>query len=735
MKLVIDDLPVKTLDGKKVHPHWEDGPAFENLDWAALGVSQPENLLWWGIVYHLDKTTDWVRDLSKPCPNPKVTDEDRVALFLLVLSDHLAATAGRVLRKGAGGTKRTTVHRLWNPSFVKSSSPSAEPILDADVLKEALEAIATNDAEKIWERYKPHLAVKPEDETAPRDVTSLLSHSELAGKFYRVLKHHVTRLDTPLRLALEGNIATKTSDAEKNWQGRLVRATVRFFQQPARPADLGIFKRLNILHRWFARCYPDYLLFAAGDTVWLFAPGKNLMRLEDLFSLYTTAGLYVVVDVQEASLGALNVWHSADMIGEQGKVWQAEKAKMQVEIEAQRARIEELAQQYETVGQRIKVATNSQTRALLISQRQKIHHERSQAQDKIAVMEKELSEGDAELDAVRRKQTERRLVARAFYPANLKTDFSAPLCEICQVRQGQVVRVRKSTDYVCEDCQKIRRKGFRQRDLTDLLEQEQAQEEEEHAETRTQFLWLKVNLDADQLESTMAALFSAYVDGIRKEDGDALSLVERMSLRLGMRLPSLLRDFVGDYHQLLEDLDAEIRDLFRVKTKARLTSESWVAPVTNEEQVRRVLELYVGRLHEHFPKFIESKSPPCIRLGLSIAPAKFPFYEQWRFISTPSQAVSARFIGRAQLETTLRGLEGLLEKISRGDKLQQTFLNRVAAIERKSGSRILTQVAFFEEDEYRSRNNKPSLPVIELLKSGVVTAEQILAFRKLTDWR
>jgi hypothetical protein len=302
------------------------------------------------------------------------------------------------------------------------------------------------------------------------------------------------------------------------------------------------------------------------------------------------------------------------------------------------------------------------------------------------------------------------------------------------MRQGEVMRVRKSTDYVCVDCQKVRRKGLRQRDLADLLEREQAKEEEERAETRTQFLWFKVNLDADQLESTVAALFGAYMDGIKKEGGNKLSLVERMSLRLGMRLPSLLRDFVSDYHRMIDELDVGIRDLFRVKAKARLTPETWVTPVTNGGQVRLVLKLCVDQLHKHFPKLIEAKPPPCIRFGFSIASAKFPFYEQWRYVSAPSQAVSARSIGRAQLETTMRGLAGLLEKMPGDDELQKAFLNRVAAIERKSGSRILTQVAFFEEDEYRSRNNKPSLPVIELLKDGAVTADQILAFRKLTNW-
>jgi len=70
-------------------------------------------------------------------------------------------------------------------------------------------------------------------------------------------------------LALGGVEVRGVRKAEKEWVGRLVRAQVYFHQQPVRPADLGIFERLIESHNTMTRVYPDHLLFAIGNTLWL----------------------------------------------------------------------------------------------------------------------------------------------------------------------------------------------------------------------------------------------------------------------------------------------------------------------------------------------------------------------------------------------------------------------------------------------------------------------------------
>lgn len=176
-------------------------------------------------------------------------------------------------------------------------------------LKTALDLVHRDpaDVSEFLRIYGDNLRCRGEDETIPRNVTSLLSHSMLTGQFYRVLDQAVERLYNPLRLSLAKQEVTTVQQAETQWVGQFVRATVRFHQNPVRPKDLRVLQWLDYLQAEFDNQYRDHLLFSVTDTLWLFFAGRAEQHLAQALTLFTDAGFYVETESVTATLKDLNV--------------------------------------------------------------------------------------------------------------------------------------------------------------------------------------------------------------------------------------------------------------------------------------------------------------------------------------------------------------------------------------------------------------------------------------------
>lgn len=725
-----------TTDGKALRVHTDRGPSFDNLDWAALNLEKVsfDNATWFGIVYHMDKTTKWVRDLSEPLPEDiAIGIEDRVRLFLTIIADHLAATTGRALgeKEKKVGPEEAEVYRLWNPDFAADLKAELKikpvPIDDDEALRKAIELVKNEtDWDGYLEEYGPSMQICAEDKDAARRVTSLLSHSELLGKFYRVLEGAVQLLDNPPRLVL-GETATKVGGAEgaeAKWVGRLVRATVKFHQQPVRPADVGIFDHLRGCHKAFAQAYPDNLLFASADTLWLFLPGRDEPKLANVLKEYGEAGFYVECEMRTDTLGRLGVWFSEEVA-----------AQVKQDLERQRwdteQRIEELAEQitmleehYRALGLQIRETAGDQ-RQQLIDERKRVRRE----QGDVERAKKELAENLGALEEVNVEEPE--LSSAAFYPRDIRRALDPPICEICQMRPGEPVQFGTTTDYLCSRCQEIRKGGFRQRELGKWLE-----------EGRGRVLWLQIGLDARQLERTVARLFGDYVDAI-KDKGKPLSEGARAQMKANLRMPALLRDFVADYQILLGEMGSFLRGLGDPKYFASLTADTWVLPVRRGRQVDQILREYQALMKRHFPELVDGLGKVPICLGMSIGPAKYPFYQHWRYISDPPDVVSVRLVGSASLEVGLEGLWELLAvDLHAHDKQDRqvgweayqgrTYLHRLAAIEQRSGSTGLVTATFLSE--MGRKVPRPLREFKEALEAKKLRMGDILAYYKLMSF-
>ena len=727
-KLIPSDVIAPLTEGNALRSHDREGPSFRNLDWQELGESAPDNATWLAIAYHMYQGAQWVRDL-RIAPDIVISDEDRFRLFLVVVSDHLAATAGRVLETGGSG-KATEVYRLWQPKYSQTIKAEAEPIKDVGTLRQMIQWIRSDPGSEgeFDKRYGASLRRKPEDESIPRNVTSLHSHLWLTGKFYRVLGRYAVLKTDPLRVEFGGQAASTTHDAEQLWECCLVRAVVCFYQQPVRPADLGIFERLNDAHTEFAKKFADNLLFAAGDNLWLFLPSQTLLALNQVFEPYINREFYVTAEILQAPLQDLRVWRTPEAFHDTIQRLGSEQANLTRRSGELPGLILEVENEIQKTTARIRAVTTESSRKPLIEHNQELSRRRSELQaeqrqsaELLEKIKKEISDLGA--------SSQSNLIHTSLHSDSLVESFEPPLCEVCQVRRGRPIRFGNRTDYLCTDCEEIRHGGLSQRKLADRLERDSAEAEDEKVSSRARYLWLRIALLGKEMEGTVAALFGEYVDSI-----PGLDPARRLPLKTHLRLPSLLRDFVDDYLALLACFNEA---LLKLPDVTALTSAFWVVPLESGDVIKKVLADYLNSLRQFFPKFLdEGQGAPCIRLSGSIAPAVMPFYEHWRYVQNPTTAINLRVMGSAQLEIGLSAAEALLREMESGGNRQQSFLHRVAAIERATQSKFMVQAAFMDE-EGRSdpARGKPLLPAITLYKSGAVAAAEILAYHKLTNWR
>lgn len=653
---------VPTTDGKPVRVHIHGRrpkkgvpvpnlSAFANVKWDAWGIDEPTSDTWAVVCHHGNPA---YRDL----PDTAIPDLDqRRRVFLTVLADHLAATVGRAVARGQASVNETVVSVLWQRERGRAEPV---PIRTPAELERALNLVDSASSLEAFEaRYGDDMRRVPEDKNALRSVTSLLSHLVLTGKFCRLLENATTlgsdEQGRPCLVMGEWS-ARSTEEAESTWRGRLIRAEIRFHQQPARVGDLNVFERLQQAHMAFAEDYPDHLLFRSANTLWLFLPGAGEEGQPDLHELlrpYTDAGFYALCQVQERALRNLGVWMTE---------------------EAREEMTEVLAE-----GQ-------SSTR---VSHRHRLEWE-------------------------------------SVYPADIEASFEPPICDICQTRQAQAYPYATATDYLCPLCKEIRDQGIEQRWLED----------------EPMVAWIRVALDPDALDRTIVRLYSAYVDRLRLGPKTKQA---KDGIKASLRMPALLRDFTQDLSTLWDQFASLLWQMGGERFFP-LADDAWVLPVKQGAQVYTILAEYGALLEEFFPALLEVEAGVLpLRLGLSLAPAKYPFYQHWRYLDPPPAPVSVHVVGKEPLEVSLNGLRALLavelqaREGDRGREARQgrTYLHNLSGIERRSGSAALALAAFLGDldDPSRKRSIPPMLHGLrEPLTEGWLRMSDVLAWEKLTTF-
>lgn len=734
-KLVPQNAHFPLTEGQSLKAHDGDGPSFRNLNWNKdVGEKPPANASWLAVVYHIDKKTEWVRDLSKEPPAELgLSEDDRVRLFLTVLSDHLAATSGRVLSRIQIGLS-AKVYRLWRPTFADDLGADPEPIRDTPSLNEALDLIRRDpaDVSEFIKAYGRNLMCRAEDESVPRNVTSLRSHSVLTGQFYRALEREVQRLHNPLRLSLGEYPVSTTEEAEAQWVGQLVRATVRLHQNPVRPRDLRVFQHLHYLHGGFAAAYPDHVLFSTVDTLWLFLAGPASERLSRMVSIFTEAGFYVESEQIIAPLRDLNIrFNTTTLEGQEKKIHERlPKARKDLEGKIKGRNNKQLE---------VNRATNPNVRASRQAELDGILRELHMLQEGIARDERELA------DLERRKKIIR-LTHASFYSADFSAQpaFDPPLCEICQVRPAREHRFGRVTDFLCDVCLAIRQEGgFQQRDLAQWLVA--GDDEEGQKRSQGQVLWAQISLDARQMEETVAWLFGVYAKKLEQDPAGAglAASDEWEAIKREMRLPALMRDFVEDYGELLAKFGAQLARVVGKEGCETLSTDCWVAMIRRGSQVYEVMGEYLKLVQEHFSALCQPAAPPSpLRLGVSVAPAKYPFYQHRRYTGEPPAAISVRMTGKEPLEVSIYAASLLVDRLKNlsGSDWEarnwKSYLHKLAAIAARSGSQALATATFLSDVEAQGREIPRNLHEFkDPLRQRRLRVTDLLAYAKVTTWK
>jgi hypothetical protein len=740
MKLAVEDL---TIAGKGIYVHGRREIPFQNLDnadWERLGCACPiDNLIWWGMLYHHVELNPWVSDLSQPCPNSKITDDDRIALFLLTLSDHLAATAGRASGKREGGGKRVTVHRLWKPRFAELMHGDPEPIKDANSLADVLKLIQANDAKKLWETFRPSMEVKPEDETIPRNVTSLLSHSRLVGQFYRILRKNLSIGHEPLCLILGRESVQTTQDAKQKWLLHSLRATVKFHQNPVRPADLNLFSKLAQVSTDIEKRFGDELLFQTSDSVWLVLPydasdaepdGLN-KKLHDTFESVLREHLYLEIEIKTAPLNQVGVWLPTGAQQGLGR-------RFLVGLKSELIQVQNKVSAQEQVVRRLEDAR-------LALRRQSVQtSDRAEHGKRISAADREWNEAKKKLAELQNAETamEQRIKQPAeasslvgqfagqyehvsLYPQDIAkgSPFPPPICEICQMRPAKERPVANVIDYVCDVCEEIRTGGFRQRSIDDW----------------DLAMWVKVSLEAHALESALLNLYADYVEA------NISDVKIREECLKDVRIAAVARDLVEDYRAFLTDWNARLNEIAPrtrdggIELRDLGTSDLCVIQLRDGAELYRVLESFRVLSKTRFPVWFEKDTLPPIRLGISISDPKYPFFQHWRYISKPPQPVSVRVVGKRPLEIGLRALDFLvgldLNDRDREVKRGLTYLHKLAQIEQRSASTALATVTLLS-DRHDRRKLSPRVidSFADAIEQGVLRMRDLLAYEHLTTF-
>jgi len=240
-----------------------------------LGIPAPSTRTWQGIVGH-------------HVPRGALPQDEEMCL--LIVADHSVSSLARVYEETDLERVKPvhrTVHKLWNTGDQRELRL---PGMEED-LRALVEWLSRDpDQDEFLRRYGDLLNERPEQLKPPLNVTSLASHSLIAGKVYRFL---TARRELYARTAAPKDIENRPIE--------LVKARIIFPHSVVRTRDMALFAVMEKRIRDLAS--DDRVLVATFDEVLaILAPGEGV---ESLFAPLTDEGFHVVWERARTEVGDL----------------------------------------------------------------------------------------------------------------------------------------------------------------------------------------------------------------------------------------------------------------------------------------------------------------------------------------------------------------------------------------------------------------------------------------------
>lgn len=698
VKLVNPKGSFPTRDGKPLSLADSSGKVFANLDLSKLGLEDKKFSPTLQAIFY-----------AGHFPKEELIDAQlRKRLFLLQLAHKLASAFPENVIP-ASGEPTFAFYKLWQPQHA-SLTQFTPPISNSQALKEALEmATSWEKGQSFWEKFSSHLKARSYYDYKPFNIASLFSHSYLTSQFYKALEEKVIEMESPWRLALEGEETFTPEEAEQKWFGRVVWGQVNFYQKPQVLDDLKVFRKLQDTIAELEEAFNSNVIATFYNHFWLFIPGRDKQSLDKIADFFTEKGFPVTLRYQEAPLATLGESRAiefriilleamaSDLIRLKGEE-ESRKAQLEEDLKVQERLAAELEKEIARLEEELKRLTSPKTRHAtrkLKKEREKIY---GNVTSRLQILRQEISNIEGKLEKINEEITwleEQLIKERAEkgkgptwyqeekYPPEIrKRQKGIELCQVCGAREPA-----KGSE-LCPICQEIR-----------TLEGDLSSQISWHP--GGYLLWLYCFFEPRFWQHAILTLFSNYMD---KVNPGLWGASQRFHLKTSLRWPVIIRDFIDDLQSFLKELELEICRLVGARNRIRLADNFWIMPVSRGTKVVILLRSYIALLEKFFPSLIPLADMP-IYLGISIAPASEPFFNQWHYLRRPPQPISLKLPDQERLEVSINIMKELI----------------------RYGEVMIS---------YRQRR-RPSLEQVrieELIARNIIKRQDVKTFQQLIGW-
>ncbi|MEM4408271.1 MAG: hypothetical protein QXI19_05965, partial [Candidatus Caldarchaeum sp.] len=304
-------------------------------------------------------------------------------------------------------------------------------------------------------------------------------------------------------------------------------------------------------------------------------------------------------------------------------------------------------------------------------------------------------------------------------PAKIDRD----ICEICQMRPGTREPPDEDTGVIetlCDCCESIRRRSDRFKKLAEWSE--------------GPVLWCRVELNSDDLVGHVNNLYRLYLKSLRYDDNSpVIPTPEKVNILVKRLQPAaLLAEYAQDYRLFLSGFWKQVLSKLN---KIQLDIDSCVEQISGLGNAADVFTIKIERpgipdsildafrisLQEWFP--ISANNDDCpVRIGLSIAPAKHPFFLHWENLKTLTKTINLFPPARLPVRANLAQLDALKQVVS---GMGRSYLHNLAHIERQTGSRMMVEIKIIDDWKHAFLEN--------VRKAGIAVTD-VLGYHAMTEF-
>jgi len=683
-EIIAKKLGINKKNLKQIHSHsfifWDKEkdvkiPYLKSI----FGVDEPEGSTWKVINYHHDE------GIPKKLKESLKGDE---GLFLIRLADHMGAVVSRMLEKKEKEEfkkknkvkkeeiQRVYVHKLWNPD----KSRDAKIISDENKFVELLEFIKKYPSikegdekgyERYFTKYRKELRSCPEDRSVPINVTSLLTHSLLVGKFYRFFETNKNILKT--RKGKKLATYTTPEDAENNIEVLLIQGKVSFHISPVRTRDLNVFTELEKFVNAMGEL--DEVIFHTSDEFLAFLPPST--NLDNFFDKYLSECLWInVTGVKSVLIDAFPTPKSVKL------------KKINNNLINEKSFEERDGSVYKNLAEKIRTYPDHPICDLCQMYQAIKKFPQDYVYDNLCEKCK---------DAVKNEG----------YPFPLDR-----LCANCKNKNEKWLEEIISED-LCINCFNLRKKEPR---TPKIIEWSESDEDFKVA-------WIKISLDIEKLQRTLEKLYEAYLSkkgSEKKREGE---------IRF-----SVLSEFQSDYNEFLKELMREDKEGDKKELKGKFVDEfenmncQWILSdffcikIDNPNRIKQILGIYEDIFMRHFPKFKEHESP--IKLSISCSNIKFAFFWHWKFLENPEKDINVNLVGKGEMHLNMKQLDKILDLDM--EQFTSASLHKLSRVSEVSKS--LSKILLYDKGDFRLYKEYDGL---RRLVDGGIDFPNILTYAKM----